>query len=249
MYYSKRYTTKWHDTDGDGFMRPSALMVYMQETANVQCREYGMDLNDLHHKEGKGFLLSRNMVKIFAPLRAYEDIEVRTWCIDNRGYNFIRCFSVHRPHADGTDEMTALAVSHWALVDVHDGKMIRTTDFRRDFPYGDLPDESVLPRRIRIPATADMEVVGERKIVYSDLDFNRHMNNTKYPDMICDFLPSMDGKWVTTLSLSYLREGAFGDTLTIHRAPVADTPDAYLIRTTRPDGTVCLEAEIRLSDV
>ena len=249
MYYSKRYTTKWHDTDGDGFMRPSALMVYMQETANVQCREYKMDLNDLHHKEGKGFLLSRNMTRIFAPLHAYEDIEVRTWCIDNRGYNFIRCFSVHRLGADGADEMTALAVSHWALVDVHDGKMIRTTDFRRDFPYGDLPDESVLPRRIRIPSTADMEVVGERKIVYSDLDFNRHMNNTKYPDMICDFLPSMDGKWVTTLSLSYLREGAFGDTLTIHRAPVADTPDAYLIRTTRPDGTVCLEAEIRLSDV
>ena len=75
------------------------------------------------------------------------------------------------------------------------------------------------------------------------------MNNTKYPDMICDFLPSMDGKWVRTLSLSYLREAAFGDTLAIHRGLVADTPDAYLIRTTRPDGAVCLEAEIGLSDL
>ena len=244
MYYSKHYTTKWHDTDGDGLMRPSALMVYMQETANIQCREYGMDLNDLHHKEGKGFLLSRNMVRIFSPLHAYEDIEVRTWCIDNKGYNFIRCFSVHRG-----DEMTALAVSHWALVDVHEGKMIRTTDFRRDFPYGDLPDESLLPRRVRIPAATEMESVGARRIVYSDLDFNRHMNNTKYPDMICDFLPTMDGKWVNSLSLSYLREAAFGDTLTIHRAPAAESPDAYLIRTTRPDGAVCLEAEIGLQDV
>lgn len=242
MYYSQTYKTKWHDTDGDGVMRPSALLVYMQETANLQCREYGMDLNDLHHKEGKGFLLSRSMVKIFAPLHAYEDIEVRTWCIDNRGYNFIRCFSIHR---DG--EMTALAVTHWALVDIHSGKMIRTTDFRRDFPYGEMPDESLLPQRIRIPATVGMEVAGERRIVYSDLDFNRHMNNTKYPDMICDFLPSMDGKWVTSLSLSYLREGAFGDTLTIHRAPIADQPDVYLIRTTRPDGAVCLEAEVGLS--
>ena len=242
MYYSKHYTTKWHDTDGDGVMRPSALFVYMQETANLQCREYGMDLTDLHHKEGKGFLLSRIMVKIFAPLRAYEDIEVRTWCIDNRSYDFIRCFAVYRG-----DERMALAVSHWALVDVHEKKMIRTTDFRRDFPFGELPEDDALPKRVRIPNTAEMEEAGHRTIVYSDLDFNRHMNNTKYPDMICDFLPTMDGKWVTSLSLSYLREAAFGDTLTVHRKAVENAADAYLIRTARPDGATCLEAEIRLS--
>ena len=244
MYYSQTYKTKWHDTDGDGVMRPSALLVYMQETANLQCREFGMDLTDLHHKEGKGFLLSRMMIRVFAPLRAYEDIEVRTWCIDAKGYDFIRCFSVHRG-----GEMTALAVSHWALLDVHEKKMIRTTDFRRDFPFGEMPDESSLPKRVRIPASLTLEDVGSRTIVYSDLDFNRHMNNTKYPDMICDFLPSMDGKWVTSLSLSYLREAAFGDTLAVHRAPIEGDAEGYLIRTTRPDGLVCLEAEVKLSDV
>jgi acyl-CoA thioesterase FadM len=244
MYYSTHYTTKWHDTDGDGVMRPSALLVYMQETANLQCREYGMDLTDLHHKEGKGFLLSRMMVKVFAPLRAYEDIEVRTWCIDSKGYNFIRCFSVHRG-----DDMMALAVSHWALVDVHEKKMLRTTDFRRDFPYGELPDESLLPKRVRIPAALEMEDVGRRAIVYSDLDFNRHMNNTRYPDMICDYLPDMDGRWVSSLSLSYLREAAFGDVLTVRRAAALGDGETYLLRTNRPDGLVCLEAEIGLSKI
>ena len=223
MYYSTHYKTKWHDTDGDGVMRPSALLVYMQETANVQCREYGMDLTDLHHAEGKGFLLSRIMVKIFSPLRA---------------------FAVYRG-----DEMMALAVSHWALLDIHEKKMIRTTDFRRDFPFGELPDESALPKRVRIPNTLEMEEAGQRTIVYSDLDFNRHMNNTKYPDMICDYLPSMDGKWVTSLSLSYLREAAFGDTLTVYRTPTEGEGEGYLIRTKRPDGVVCLEAEIGLSNI
>ena len=244
MYYSQTYKTKWHDTDGDGVMRPSALLVYMQETANLQCREYGMDLTDLHHIEGKGFLLSRMMVRVFAPLHAYEDIEVRTWCVDAKGYNFIRCFSVHR---DG--EMIALAVSHWALVDIHEKKMLRTTDFKRDFPYGELPDESLLPKRVRIPADLGMEDAGSRTIVYSDLDFNRHMNNTRYPDMICDYLPDMAGKWVSSLSLSYLREAAFGDTLTVRRATVAGNGETYLLRTNRPDGAVCLEAEVGLSEI
>ena len=241
MYYSKHYTTKWHDTDPDGIMRPSALLVYMQETANLQCREYGMDLTDLHHVEGKGFLLSRIMLRSFAPLHAYEEIEVRTWCVDTKGYTFIRCFSVHRG-----GQTVALAISHWALVDIRDGKMLRTSDFRRDFPYGELPDESLLPRRLRIPPTTVMEAVGERRIVYSDLDFNNHMNNTKYPDMICDFLPDMGGKRVTTLSLSYLREAAYGDTLTVSRTAVEN---GYLLRTTRPDGAVCLEAEIGIDAI
>ena len=143
----------------------------------------------------------------------------------------------------------ALAVSHWALIDIHEKKMIRTTEFRRDFPYGELPDESLLPPRVRITAATEMEVVGTRSIVYSDLDFNRHMNNTRYPDMICDFLPSMDGRWVTSLSLSYLREAAFGDTLTLNRAPLGGEGEGYLIRTTRPDGAVCLEALVELSHV
>jgi acyl-CoA thioesterase FadM len=58
----------------------------------------------------------------------------------------------------------------------------------------------------------------------------------------------MDEKWVTSLSLSYLREAAFGDTLTVHRK-AADAENTYLIRTTRPDGATCLEAEIALSPI
>ena len=100
MYYSTHYKTKWHDTDGDGVMRPSALLVYMQETANVQCREYGMDLTDLHHKEGKGFLLSRIMVKIFAPLRAYEDMAKIAAVLGNRSLDYIFLTHSHYDHFD-----------------------------------------------------------------------------------------------------------------------------------------------------
>ena len=59
----------------------------------------------------------------------------------------------------------------------------------------------------------------------------------------------MDGKWVTSLSLSYLREAAFGDTLAVHRTAVEGDGEKYLIRTARPDGATCLEAEIGLKQV
>ncbi len=243
MYYSQTYKTKWHDCDGCGFMRPSALLVYMQETANLQCRDWDCDLDRLHSKDGLGFLLSRVMLSVHKPLRAYEDIEVRTWCPPSKGLTFLRCFAILR-----NGETVAEAVSHWALMDINARKLLRVGDFPHAFPEGEMLDESHIPHRVHIPAATPMETVGERHIVYSDTDFNRHMNNTRYPDMVCDFLPDMQGRWVSSLSLSYLREAAYGDTLTVSRA-AAETPDTYLVRATRTDGQVCCEAEIALSAI
>ncbi len=241
MYYAQTYQTKWHDCDGGGVLRPSALMVYLQETANLQCRDWNCDLDRLHSEDGLGFLLSRLMLRVEAPLRAYERIEVRTWCPPSRGLTFLRCFSVHRGQAT-----VATAVSHWALMDLNRRTLVRVSDFPCAFPTGDLPDEPSVPRRVQIPPATVTGPVGERRIVYSDLDFNRHMNNTKYPDMICDFLPDMTGRYVSSLSLSYLREAAYGDVLTVSRAPVAGKEEAYWFRGGRADGCVCFEAEMEL---
>lgn len=241
MYYSETFTTKWHDTDAGGILRPSAVLMYMQETANHQCRAYNMDLDILHRERGLGFLLSRIQMRLYAPIHAYEDIEVRTWCPPSRGLSFNRCFSIWRG-----EEKLAEALSVWALMDLHTHKLVRTSDFEGEFPTGDMPDESTLPPRVRIPSATPMEEVGTRRIVYSDLDYNNHMNNTKYPDMVCDFLPDMAGKRVTSMALSYLREAAYGDFLTVSRSAVEESSNVYLLRTTRPDGAVCLEASVTL---
>ena len=242
MYYSAKYTTKWHDTDPSGIMRPSRVLEYMQETANLQCRDYGLDLNDLFYNEGFGFLLSRLQLRVNVPLRAYEDIEVRTWCPPSRALSFLRCFAILRG-----GEVAAEALTTWALMDVRNKALVKVSDFDREFPMGDALDEATLPKKVRIPAAAEMDTVGERRIVYSDLDFNFHMNNTKYPDMVCDYLPDMRGKFVSSLSLAYMNEGAFGDTLTVQRSQADE--GAYLLRTVRGDGKVCLEAAVELKNM
>lgn len=244
MYYSQTYKTKWHDVDEHGVMRPSRLLEYMQETANLQCREYGYDLDVLHREKGLAFILSRLQIRVHAPLRAYEDIEVRTWCQPALRMSFMRYFSVHNG-----DETVAEAISTWALVDIHTRALVKGSEFHGDFPMCDPIEEARVPRKVRIPAATPMEVVGERTIRYSDVDFNHHMNNTRYPDMVCDFLPDFTGMYVSGLSLSYMREAALGDTVTVARTAVPARENAYLLRTTRPDGAVCLEAEVELSPV
>ncbi len=246
MYHSEAYQTKWHDTDPSGVIRPSRLLEYMQETGSRQCRAAGMDLDTLFHKEGKGFILSRLRLRVDAPIHAYETIEVRTWCPPSRALTFLRCFSVLR---DGA--IVAEATSTWAFVDAKNHSFIKVDDFHGDFPVDEPLDEHTLPKTVRLPRALAMTPVGERTVRYSDVDFNRHMNNTKYPDMVWDFLPTeaVDGHRMATLSLSYLHEAALGDTVKVYRAAAADRPDTYLLRTVNAAGDTCLEAEISVASL
>ena len=236
MIYSDSYTVKWHDTDANRRLRPSQLLVYMQETANRHLHHANMDLDRLRDERGLGFLLSRVSVCIYQQLYAYDEIHVQTWICDGKGLSFNRCFRVLK----GAD-VVAEAFTVWALMDINSRTLVRQEQF--EYPFGgEAPLSPAYPIRFRLPATEEMQKVGERRIVYSDLDYNGHMNNTRYPDMLCDFLPDTTHTRVVGVSLAYRKEAAYGDTLTVERA--ADENGVFYIRT-RLGQETCLEAMVK----
>jgi len=236
MKYTEKYNIHWHDTDAAREMRPSATLMYMQETANRQFLAAGTTLDEMRDRSGTGFLLSRMAIEILAPLHAYDDIEVDTFTCHGHGATFPRGFEIRRGGVT-----VARATSNWALVRLADRSLLRVED--EPLLFEDEPEITVsMPLRFRAARDAVWQTVGERRIVWADLDYNLHMNNTKYPDMLADFLPDPLGVRVTGLSLSYLREAAFGDTLTVERADGSD--GLYYFRTRKGD-TVCLEAMVR----
>lgn len=243
MKHTEHFLTKWHDCDPDLIIRPSQVLMYMQECANRQCRAIELDLDEIHQRDGIGFIMSRIQVSIDAPLPPYIRIWVNTWCPPSRSYSFNRCFEIEY---DG--KVYARASSEWALVNLRERTFIKSEDFPAAalFPADEMIDKSELPRRVRITSSAQLCEVGRREVRYSDLDYNMHMNNTKYPDMLCDYVPNMLGKFVSGFSLSYLHEAAYGDVLTIYRAP---SDNGYLFRVINQDGKTCMEAELYLKDM
>ena len=237
MKHTEKYKIKWHDTDDSRRVRPSEILEYMQETANLQFVSHGRDLDGERDRDGIAFILSKICVDIHAPLFAYEDIEVETFTCDSRGFSFNRCFRILRG-----GELIAEALSVWALVNIKTGKLMRADEY--DVGFENEPVLTVTsPLRIKMPPAESFSEVGARKIVYSDIDYNMHMNNTKYPNMLCDFMEIEDTAKICGFSLSYLREAALGDTLTVMRAKVGNR---YFFKTLGEDGKICLEAEVIL---
>ncbi len=239
MIFSKKYTTRWHDTDASRRVRITKMLEYMQETSNAHMESFGVSLDKLRDDHGLAFILSKTRIKIYQPIHAYEDIEVQTWTSEPRGFSIPRAYRILK---DG--ETVAEADTTWCLIDLNKKNLVKGADGMAYYNFENEPPlDMTLPARFRLPVGVELKSSANRKIVYSDLDYNMHMNNTKYTDMLCDLIPIEDTGRISGVLLSYVNEAAFGDTLDVRHAFDGKT---HYFRTVNTQGKICLEAELIL---
>ena len=127
------------------------------------------------------------------------------------------------------------------MIDTDTRALVKVSDF--DLPLKTYEPLDLALTRISMPS--EMREVGKYTVSYGMLDRNRHMNNTRYPDIYATFLP-MDGQRVAEITINYSNEAPEGDTLTVFRG---EAGGYYYFRTVRSDGKTNSEAEIRLTEI
>ena len=238
--YHERFAISSHDVDPAGTLQPANLLRIMQETANHQMRDERpsyMELFDM----GKAFLLSRMAVEVYAPLHQYEAVDSYTWPAAGRGATHYRCSCIQRG-----GEVVARGFGHWALVDTQTRRLLRVGEVPMHYSDGPLVE---LPG-VRFQMPEALSEVGRHVVLYHEIDVNRHLNNTRYMDLLVDFLPERESHWVTGFSLHFLSEAPLGEELTVFCSDAQPEEGGGLrrfFRTVRRDGRVNLEATVRLT--
>ncbi len=233
--YSMNCSVDVHDVDYNGLVKTSAILRYIQSAAQSQLTEVGMSYDELKAR-GCAFLLSRIKLEVLKPLRAYAPLRASSFACESRGYSFFRCYALE---SDG--ELVARAISVWALTDVGTRSLIRVGDFNLPVPINPLPDMAI--GHFKLPSA--LTDIGGYGVHYGDVDQNRHMNNTKYPDMYSNYLP-LENKMIRSISINYVAEAAMGEKLRVQRG---EADGKFYFRTLRSDGKTNSEAEIELSDL
>ena len=235
MKFTQQYTISSHDIAHNNRIRPSAVIRYMMETANRHMAHQKPSYGELLSR-GYAFLVGRTHFQILADVTEYDTITAETWAVTPKGASFDRCYRLLCG-----DTVVAQAYCVFGLLDLNTKKLCRADDV--DFSYWE--DEPLpISTRFRLPDT-ELSVVGEREIRYSDIDCNAHMNNTNYPDMLCDFIPDIDGVQVADVQIRFVNEAPLGERLTVKRGVVADgDKTVWAFETVRADGTVNVQALI-----
>ena len=123
-------------------------------------------------------------------------------------------------------------------MDLGAGRLCRVKDI--DLGIASLEEYPLeIPTSFRIPEAAGLTLVGERVIRNSDIDLNMHMNNTNYPDMLCDYIPNIENKKVLSFGITYHKEAKLLEKLTVYHGAL---DGVEYLRTVRSDGLVNAEA-------
>lgn len=197
-----------YEVQPNGIMRISTLFRLFQKVAGDDLDKIGLTYDYLKEK-GIVFVLTKMSVKFFSNIKTYDHIEITTYPRKSHGVSFIRDFDVK---IDGV--RVAYASSTWAIIDVNSRRLLRPSAMDE---IGSIPcdnDDYMEMDNYRIKLSADeLSRTDVRRVYYSQIDCNCHMNNTFYPDIVYDYLPDEYKEDYTgkTISVCYITEIMCGE--------------------------------------
>ena len=211
--YDESFILLTRDCDLKGTWRLSAVLEAMQEAAGAHSLLLGCGREELL-KRNIVWVLSRSELHMDRYPRIGEKITLHTFPMPNRVYFFPRYYVF----TDERGEMVGKAGTLWLLLDTKTRKMLPPGDVGRL-----IPDNRDLAVPMNLPATVGAlqgdEFVTEYTPLYTDLDVNGHVNNTRYADWLCNILgiDQMTRSEPETVILNYNHEILPGQRVTLRR--------------------------------
>ena len=177
--YKKEFIISNNDVDYRFNLKPANLFRLFQDIALKATEEVGSDSISLA-KRGIDWVITRMDVEIKRLPRCNEKITVCTYPGKDLAMLYPRYFYI----LDENNEAIVKSSSIWALIDAKTRKVIIDKDTIKKLPPE--TSEYELPLPGKIAPSENKALVETRTIHYSDLDFNCHMNNVRYVELLMD---------------------------------------------------------------
>ena len=205
-----KYRVEPQDVDFTLRASTSAIINYMLNVAGSDAHNKGFGVEVLQDSS-LTWVLMRFAVEIESRPEQYTDIEIDTWISD-----FNRLSSTRNFRMRIGDKVVASGVSQWCVLNMETRQaadMSMMKEAHDKFIVAE-PSPIAAPARLRpVEATATIS----RPVVYSDIDFNLHMNTMRYIDIIFDSMPIEVPEKMEALrmDINFMREARYGDDLSL----------------------------------
>ena len=226
-----------YDVLPDGRVKPSALQRYFQQIALDDIAEQGATYQNMR-SHSMVFVLTKLRMDFYKDVLSGDRLILRTYPYKVEGVTFFRAFELWNG-----EELVCNADSRWVLINYQKRTILRPTDLPYEIkPATPASSFGAIPRRISQPET---EQTAMRRVLLTELDENRHLNNCCYSDYLLDHAPADVCKTpVRTLCILFDHEAYLGDEIELryHKTSEGFTAVAWNKTLEKP----CFQAEIAL---
>jgi len=199
-------------------MTLDSVFNFFQEAAISHADNLGVGRDEMTNS-GQVWILSRITVLVNRRPRYLENITIQTWPCGWEKLFVIRNYRI----LDKNDIPVVCARSAWLMVDLEKRRPLRPQTLMERMPrnegFNALPPEANGARGLE--ERSSMQKAAERKAVYTDLDFNGHVNNVRYINWIEDaidihLLEKADKMRLDINYLNEVREGEIVDIMSVN---------------------------------
>lgn len=217
--YRIDYRVLSSDTDANRRLRLSRLFTLLQEASIAHTTALGM---------GREKTLDRGLLWIVTLQQAEitrlpvydEKIVLKSWPGRTMHLLFPRYYRIEDERGNALVDASAL----WALMDEEKRRVVFPEQYGIKIRGVHIGKEIALPTAPKMPQHAE---TGMFVVPYSYVDFNGHMNNTRYFDLAEDRMPeSLRSRAIVGVRTEYAKEARQGDTITLESET---TENGYLL--------------------
>lgn len=177
-FYEENLFLRAPNTDVNEEWRPSNIFLQMQEVGATHCEEYNLGMRVMQ-AQNLAWVVSRARVQMERLPKIGETVTIRTWPKSPQHFFFPRYYQF-----DVDGETVGRGVSLYVQLDLTSRKMVKPWLGDNEDLTSHLEPSLPFPGGIAM-LEAPLEAL-ERTALYSDLDFNGHVNNTRYLDWFGD---------------------------------------------------------------
>lgn len=218
----------------------SSIYKYFQQIAGDDLDAIGLTRQALLEK-GIVFVLAKMKSVFYRPVFAYEELKLQSCHRRIKGASFIRDYVL-----SCNGEVVGEASSYWALIDINTRRLCRPSVIESSLNGALELCSFEIDDRFSFSGDVDTESYSYT-VVFSDIDENCHMNNTRYPDICLDALGLIsDNEYVSEVRIDYLAEAKQGETLKVEHTKSEIDGSYYFSAQNVSTGVKCFDAIIKL---
>ena len=206
MKYETKITLFDSYFDANDNLSPKSILSIFQDVAARHADDIGVGFKIMVEKN-LYWVLSRVKFDVLKMPKPTQTVIVQTWPHEKGRIDFDRDMKILSE--DG--EILIIATSKWCVIDTQTRKLQRTENVSYigeiclDKNYEDRFD------KITIPDTEPV-LAFSYSVKFSDLDHNKHMNNTNYANLV---LNAVSNKEIRHFEINFLNECLLGDTIDV----------------------------------
>lgn len=202
------YVVEPKDVDLMGRATMVSVFDYILRTAHLDAQRHKIGVYDIR-KQNMAWVVSRAVVEQYTTLKNATPFKIATWLSDCNRVAVTRNYMI----LDEDNNAIGHAVTQWSIIDFVTRQSINLLNLHRitKHLHPEYPNAGLFPKKLQ--SIGETENIVAHKVVYSDLDFNGHVNSLKYMQWMLDTLPI---EWASNRKLwhfdvNYIREIHLGE--------------------------------------